>query len=58
LRSWADDLLADSQTVSAGLLDRAALEMVWRQHLSGERNWDYRLWTVLMLEAWLAEYPA
>jgi asparagine synthase (glutamine-hydrolysing) len=42
--------------VSEGWIDGAAVRRVWAEHSSGERNWDYRLWGVLMLEAWLAEH--
>ena len=57
LRPWASDLLAAPRSVSEGWIDGAALRRVWAEHSSGERNWDYRLWGVLMLEAWLAEHP-
>jgi asparagine synthase (glutamine-hydrolysing) len=56
LRPWASDLLAAPRSVSEGWIDGAAVRRVWAQHSSGERNWDYRLWGVLMLEAWLAEH--
>jgi asparagine synthase (glutamine-hydrolysing) len=57
LRPWADDLLADPRSVREGWLDGAALRSVRREHDAGERNWDYRLWAVLMLESWLETYP-
>jgi asparagine synthase (glutamine-hydrolysing) len=56
LRPWAGDLLANPRSVSEGWIDGSAVQRVWAQHLSGERNWDYRLWGVLMLEAWLVEH--
>jgi asparagine synthase (glutamine-hydrolysing) len=56
LRPWASDLLASPRSVSEGWIDGAAVRRVWTEHSSGERNWDYRLWGVLMLEAWLAEH--
>ena len=56
LRPWASDLLAAPRSVSEGWIDGAAVRRVWAEHSSGERNWDYRLWGVLMLEAWLAEH--
>jgi len=56
LRPWAEDLLANPRCVQQGWLDGAALQRTWAEHLSGRRNWEYRLWAVLMLEAWLAEH--
>jgi asparagine synthase (glutamine-hydrolysing) len=57
LRPWAADLLADPRSVREGWLDGEALRSVRREHDAGERNWDYRLWAILMLESWLATYP-
>ncbi len=56
LKPWAADLLADPQSVSEGWIDGAEVQRAWSEHLSGTRNWEYRLWGVLMLEAWLAQH--
>ena len=56
LKPWAGDLLADPRCVAEGWLDGPALQKVWQEHLTGQRNWEYRLWGVLMLESWLAEH--
>jgi asparagine synthase (glutamine-hydrolysing) len=53
LRSWAEDLLAERRLRARGLLDPDRVRRVWRQHLSGRRNWETRVWVVLMLEAWM-----
>ncbi len=55
LREWAEDLLAESSLRAAGDLDPIRVRERWREHLSGRRNWQYQLWTVLMLQAWRAE---
>ncbi|MGB7258619.1 MAG: asparagine synthase (glutamine-hydrolyzing) [Pseudolabrys sp.] len=51
LRDWAEDLL-DPATLGGGLFDATAMHELWRQHLRGESNWAYALWTILMYEAW------
>jgi asparagine synthase (glutamine-hydrolysing) len=51
LRTWAEDLL-DPARLGGGLLDVAATRTLWAEHISGQRNWAYALWTVLMYEAW------
>ncbi|MFO1496834.1 MAG: asparagine synthase (glutamine-hydrolyzing) [Verrucomicrobiota bacterium] len=53
LKEWAEDLLSVSALQQAGLIDPHIVRQTWTEHLSGRRNWQYRLWTVLMLQAWL-----
>ena len=53
LREWAGDLLSQDSLRKSGLLDPAAVNKVWLEHLSGNRAWGYQLWGVLMLQAWL-----
>ena len=53
LREWAGDLLSHRSLERHGLLDPAPVRKAWDEHLAGRRNHDYRLWSVLMLSAWL-----
>jgi len=55
LREWAEDLLSESCLSQQGYLNARIVRQVWGEHLSGQRNWQYRLWDVLMFQAWLAE---
>jgi len=57
LQEWAGDLVSNSHAVANGWLDGQALQRTWADHRSGARNYDYRLWAVLMLESWLRAYP-
>lgn len=52
LRGWAEDLLDESLMFQAGLLDPTSVRQLWREHLAGRNDWGYRLWPVLMFEAW------
>ena len=53
LRDWAEDLLEVSRLASDGILDVALVREMWEQHLAGSHNWQYQLWNLLMLQAWL-----
>jgi asparagine synthase (glutamine-hydrolysing) len=55
LRDWGESLLAESRLRSDGLFKVAEVRHAWSEHLSGRRNWDMRLWTVLMMQMWLDE---
>lgn len=55
LREWAEALLAESRLRSEGFFNPEPIRKKWAQHLSGQRNWQYLLWDVLMFQAWLEE---
>lgn len=53
LREWAEDLLQAPRLASDGILDVKAVRQLWEQHLAGTHNWQYQVWNLLMLQAWL-----
>ena len=57
LRAWAEDLL-DPSRLGGGLLDVVAVRKLWMEHVGGQRNWAYALWTILMYEAWRRRWAA
>ena len=44
LRDWAEDLLAPARLREEGFFAPAPIEAMWREHLSGRRNWHHHLW--------------
>lgn len=52
LRDWAENLLSESSLRKTGLVDPIPVRQAWAEHLSGRRNRQHELWSVLMLQAW------
>lgn len=52
LREWAEALLDEQRLRREGYLRPAPIRKAWADHLSGQCNEQYRLWTVLMFQAW------
>lgn len=52
LRDWAQALISSERLAADGLIDPEPVRAVWEEHLKGQRNWRFELWTVLMLQSW------
>jgi asparagine synthase (glutamine-hydrolysing) len=52
LRPWADELLSEEALQRHGLFNAKIIRERWHDHLSGGRNWQYSIWTVLMFQDW------
>jgi asparagine synthase (glutamine-hydrolysing) len=52
LREWAEALLDEKRLRREGFLRPEAIRSTWADHLSGQRNEQYRLWAILMFQAW------
>ena len=58
LREWGETLLNEERLRREGFFDPAPVRRKWLQHVTGQRNWQYQLWNVLMFQAWLEKEQA
>lgn len=56
LRPWVEALLDPVRMRADGFLDPDPVRRVWSEHLSGVRNWQHRIWNVLMFQSWLERF--
>ena len=55
LREWTESLLCEKRLHQEGYFHPEPIRQKWAEHLSGQRNWQYQLWDVLMFQSWLEE---
>lgn len=53
MREWAEALLDETRLRREGWFEPSAIRRKWTEHLSGQCDWKYPLWNVLMFQAWL-----
>jgi asparagine synthase (glutamine-hydrolysing) len=58
MREWAEELLSEQRLQRDGYFEPAPIRKRWAEHLSGQRNWQYHLWDILMFQTWLDEQGA
>ncbi len=54
LRGWAEDLISPATLKRQGLLRPGVVRRLWARYLAGDTSVEARVWTVLMLQGWLA----
>jgi asparagine synthase (glutamine-hydrolysing) len=58
LKDWATDLLNPSRLRNEGYFQEEVIQKKWAEHQSGQRNWQYHLWAVLMFQSWQDKWNA
>lgn len=53
LRPWAEELIDEHRLKREGFLYPQPIRQKWREHLSGQTDWSYHLWDVLVFQMWL-----
>ena len=53
MRDWAETLLDESRLRRENYFNPEPIREKWNEHISGQRNWQYYLWDILMFQAWL-----
>ncbi|MCO6432104.1 MAG: asparagine synthase (glutamine-hydrolyzing) [Deltaproteobacteria bacterium] len=55
LRGWAEDLLSENRLRQEGYFEPREIRNKWEQHLSGRRNYQVELWTILQFQSWKSD---
>lgn len=56
LRDWSETLLEQRRLEQEGYFNSGLVRQTWQEHLSGQRNWSYYLWNILIFQSWLEHY--
>lgn len=57
LRDWAEALLEPSRLTREGYWHVAMVRRTWVAHVSGQVDYAFQLWGILMFQAWLEAHP-
>ncbi len=53
LRDWAESLLDSSRLSREGYFNEKIVRRIWNDHISGKRNYQHQLWSILMFQSWM-----
>jgi asparagine synthase (glutamine-hydrolysing) len=52
LRDWAEELLTERRLKEEGIFEAGPIRELWAEHLAGRGYGQYKLWDILMFQAW------
>jgi asparagine synthase (glutamine-hydrolysing) len=55
LKDWAQALLDKTKLKNQGFFNPDSISIKWTEHLSGKKNWQYEIWSILMFQEWLSK---
>ena len=55
LKDWVESLIDEKKLAREGYFNVHYIRNLWHAHLSGKRNHQSLLWSILMFQAWLTE---
>ncbi|WP_031482595.1 asparagine synthase (glutamine-hydrolyzing) [Maridesulfovibrio frigidus] len=53
LREWAEELLSPERIADDGYFNGRTVQKAWREHLSGTKDNQYRIWNILVFQSWM-----
>lgn len=53
LRPWVEELINADRLEREGYLEPVLVTKTWNEHLSGKRDWSFRIWSVVIFQQWL-----
>lgn len=53
LKAWGESLLNPERLIREGFFHTDPIGQKWHEHQTGQRNWSYYLWDILMFQSWL-----
>ena len=55
LKDWAWDLI-NQKKLNDGLIDVSMVKHIFNEHISYKRNWQNKIWTILVYIIWKEKY--
>lgn len=53
LKPWVEELINPDRLEREGYLEPVLVTTIWNEHLSGRRDWSFRIWSVVIFQQWL-----